>query len=118
MPKNATLWMPKDSGTSVSTNEGFSYLLESGDILLQEDNASFYLLEPSVVTTKTPAVWAIPAKEATPWWQNDGTATFTTGTGDTRTTAAGDTRVTEDGNIRITELTTVNTKKPAMWTET
>ncbi len=118
MPKNPTLWTPADSGTATSVNDGFAYLLESGDYLLQEDGTSYYLLEPSVVTTKTPATWAIPAKEATPWWQNDGTATFTTGVGENRLTVLGDVRVTESGETRLTEVTTVNTKKPAVWTET
>lgn len=117
MPKTPTLWLPPDSGTSTSANDGFAYLLESGDFLLQEDDASYYLLEPSVVTTKTPDVWTSPTKGATSWWQADGTATFTTGVGDTRTTATDDTRITESGDTRITELTTPVTKKPTTWAD-
>lgn len=115
MPKNATLWQPTDSGTSTSVNDGFAYLLESGDFLLQEDNASYYLLEPSVVTTKTPQTWTAPTKEATNWWQAGGTATFTTGLGDTRTTTTGETRLTESGETRLTEVTTVVKKQPTAW---
>ena len=56
MAKNATAWKPTDSGTSSPANDGYSILLESGDLLLQE-TSDYLLLNESVVTTKIPIYW-------------------------------------------------------------
>jgi len=69
----------------------------------------------SVVSTKTPAVWALPTKGASAWKMNDGFTTFGTTSTDTRTTATGDTRITETSDTRIVELSTAVPKAPTIW---
>jgi len=112
--KTATLWKPADSGTATDTQEGFSYLLESGDHMLLESSGD-YLLEGSVVTVHTPQLWAETPKTAVAWKTESGFATFTA-IEYTRITEASDTRITETGDIRVTEGSVQTDKLPTTWT--
>jgi hypothetical protein len=119
MAKLATQWATangNDGSTTISTSD---LLMETGDILLQEDNTSYLLLEDVIIITKESTSWSNPTdKNAGLWRSSSGSDTSSelSGTSYRLTQNGVDFRVLQNGvDGRILNTSVVKPKIPATW---
>lgn len=74
MSKIAANWITRSGADSVSTISTSDLLMETSDMLLQEDNSSMILLEDNVVSVKEASSWSNPTKNAGAWRSQDGSS--------------------------------------------
>lgn len=112
--KTATLWRPKDSGTT--TEVSGAILTQASDNLVTQAGDRLVITE-SLVAGKLAVSWDVSAKGTTAWKPGDSGTTTTDNAGVIRTTSTGDTRITESGDIRVLNESIVSGKTPTEWTD-